>query len=51
LVFTPFLVDIQHKKGWCEDRLANLLVVSLGKALNGIASPTLLRDGGMNELH
>jgi len=29
------------KKGLCEARLANSLVVSLGKALNGIASATI----------
>jgi len=26
------------KEGWCEDRPTSSLVVSLGKALNGIAS-------------
>jgi len=35
LVFTASLLDAQHFKGY---RPASSLVVSLGKALNGIAS-------------
>jgi len=41
LVFTASLLDVQHLKGlvWrTGDRLTSSLVVSLGKALNGIAS-------------
>jgi len=38
LVFTASLLDIQHKKGYCGDKLASSLVVPLGKALSGIAS-------------
>jgi len=37
LVFTVLLV-FSIKKGECEDRPAGSFVVSLGKALNGIAS-------------
>jgi len=36
------------KKGYCEDRLASLLVVSLGKALNGMASTFEWLDSGSN---
>jgi len=32
------LLDVQHLKGLCGDRPASSLVVSLGKALNGIVS-------------
>jgi len=35
---TASLLDVQHLKGISEDRPASSLVVSLGKALNGIAS-------------
>jgi len=39
LAFTAAsLLDVQNKKGKCEDRLASSLVMSLGKALNRIAS-------------
>jgi len=37
LVLTAFLLDSSLKKYW-ENRPASRLVVSLGKALNGIAS-------------
>jgi len=38
LLCTAFLLDVQHKRRKCEDKPANSLAVSLGKALNGIAS-------------
>jgi len=37
LVFTASLLDVQHLKG-CGERPTSSLVVSLSKALNGIAS-------------
>jgi len=37
-MFTISLLDVQHKKGKCEGRPASSFIVSLGKALNGIAS-------------
>jgi len=33
------LLDVHHKKAWCEDRPASSLVVSLGKALKGVLNP------------
>jgi len=38
MVFTASLLDVQHLKDYCGDRPASSLVVSLGKAINGIAS-------------
>ena len=36
LVFTAFLLDAQHYRNNVANKSASLLVVSLGKALNGI---------------
>ena len=36
LVFTAFLFDVQHQRDSVENKPASLLVVPLGRALNGI---------------
>ena len=36
MVFTASLLGAQHKKDDVENKLASLLVVSLGKTLNGM---------------
>ena len=36
LVFTPSLLDVQHKSAIVENKPARFLVVPLGKALSGI---------------
>ena len=36
LVFTAFLFDVQHLRDSVENKPASLLVVPLGRALNGI---------------
>ena len=36
LVFTASLLDVQHLSDSAENKPASLLVVSLGKAINGI---------------
>ena len=36
LVFTAFLLDVQHLRDSVENKPASLLVVPLGKALSGI---------------
>ena len=36
LIFTAFLLDAQHQRDTMENKPASLLVVPLGKALNGI---------------
>jgi len=45
LIFIASLLDVSIKEGLCEDRPASSLVVSLGKALNGIASTYEWIDG------
>ena len=39
MVFTASLLGAQHKKGGVENKPASLLVVFLGKALNGTPPP------------
>ena len=36
MVFAAFLLGAQHNRGSVENKPASLLVVSLGKALNGM---------------
>ena len=42
LVFTAFLLDVQRSRDSAENKPASLLVLPLGKALNGVP-PSLVR--------
>jgi len=39
LVFTAFLLDVQHDRESVENKPENSLIVFMGKALNGILLP------------
>ena len=46
MVFTASLLGAQHNRDSVENKPANLLVVSLGKALNGMPTFSCGRWGG-----
>ena len=48
MVFTAFLLGAQHKRHSVENKQARLLVVSLGKALDGMPQSFCVKQVGLS---